>query len=412
MATTRAPSATPGPFRFVMAGLLLAGSLANGVNFMAASPLLPVFMHELGLESAQAGLLFSVVPLFATAFGVPASLLSARIGLRATYGVGLLCMAGGLLVLGLPGYGGVLAARALLGVGGSVLPLGSALTVQWFRAGALPVVNSLAFVSLSTGFTVGLGATVLLQDALGWRATLGAYGGFAALVAMAWWLLARDGPLGRPDHAGGRATAPRAAYLAPRTWLLAIGFGGPIACYDTFTAWLPTYYNRVVGFDLELAGALAGVLGFAGVPGALLGGWATARTGVRKPFLVWPGLLLPAVAVAAFAMHDPWLLVAVLAVFGFLAWGFNPAFVTIPMELPGYSAVAVGAVLSVVFAFTGLLVFVTPLVVGALVDATGSFVPGFLLTASLSLALLAVGIALPETGPGRPQAGTSSRAET
>jgi len=398
----------------VVAGLLLAASAANGVNFMAASPLLPLFMADFEIESAQAGLLFSVVPLFSTAFTIPASLLSVRLGLRVTYGIGVALMGGGLLVLLFPSYWGVLAGRALLGIGGGVLPLGTAMTVQWFRSHSLPLINSGAFVCLSLGFTAGLGATVPLATSVGWHATLAGYAGLAVAVAVAWVLLARDGLFGRPQRstvimAPGTRTA--SVYLQRWTWLLAVGFAGPIACYDTFTAWLPTYYTSVGGLSLEHASFLASVLALSGVPGALLGGWLTARLGRRKPLLVWPGVLLPPTAAAAFLVSDPTLLIGVLTLFGMLAWGFNPAYVTIPMELPDVSAVSVGGILSVVFTLTGLCVFVTPLVVGALVEATGSFVPGFSLCVVLSLALVIVGLSLPETGPGT-QAGSSSSAAT
>lgn len=385
----------------MVAALLLAASAANGVNFMAASPLLPVFMADFGVESAQAGLLFSVVPLFSTAFTIPASLLSVRLGLRVTYGLGLALMAGGLLVLALPNYAGVLAGRALLGIGGAVLPLGTAITVQWFRSRTLPLINSGAFVCLSLGFTAGLGATVPLAEVASWPIALVMYASLAGLVAVLWVLLARDGPYGQPHRTQAEDLPSTNVYLQRQTWLLAIGFAGPIACYDTFTAWLPTYYAKVGGLTLDDASLLVSVLGLSGVPGALLGGWLTSRIGRRRPFLVIPGLLLPPTAAASFLVGDPALLVVVLALFGMLAWGFNPAYVTIPMELPGVSAVSVGGMLSVVFTLTGLCVFITPLVVGALVDATGSFVPGFTLCVGMSFALLAVGLAFPETGPGR-----------
>jgi cyanate permease len=381
----------------------LAANIANGVNFMALPPLLPVLSAELGLDSAAAGLLFSAGPLFSTAFTVPASLLSARLGLRATYGLGLICAAGGLLVALLPTYWGVFAGRALMGVGGAVLPLASAITVQWFRGRSLPMMNSAGFVCLSLAFTAGLSVTVPLASAVGWQMTLAAFGGMAAVVAGAWWLLGGEGPY-RPDP-GVSVGGPSAmqVLLYPRTWLLALGFAGPIACYDTFTAWLPTYYHTALGMDLGQAATLTAVLGLAGVPGALLGGWLTARTGLRRPFLVGPGLLLPPLALAAFSVTDPAALAVVLGAFGLLAWGFNPAYVTIPMELPGYSPVAVGASLSAVFTLTGLLVFATPLAVGALVDITGSFVPGFSLCVALAFCLLVAGLVLPESGPGRAQ---------
>jgi MFS family permease len=43
--------------------------------------------------------------------------------------------------------------------------------------------------------------------------------------------------------------------------------------------------------------------------------------------------------------------------------------------------------------------FIGPLVVGYLSDLTGSYLPGFIISAVISLGLLAAGLMLPETGP-------------
>ena len=43
--------------------------------------------------------------------------------------------------------------------------------------------------------------------------------------------------------------------------------------------------------------------------------------------------------------------------------------------------------------------FISPLVVGALVDSTGSYLPGFLIFIILSFGMMVAGLLLPETGP-------------
>jgi cyanate permease len=43
--------------------------------------------------------------------------------------------------------------------------------------------------------------------------------------------------------------------------------------------------------------------------------------------------------------------------------------------------------------------FAGPLLVGYLADSTGSYLPGFIICALISLGVLAAGLLLPETGP-------------
>ena len=43
--------------------------------------------------------------------------------------------------------------------------------------------------------------------------------------------------------------------------------------------------------------------------------------------------------------------------------------------------------------------FMSPLIVGYLVDVTGSYLPGFIIFIVLSYVLMIAGILLPETGP-------------
>ena len=72
---------------------------------------------------------------------------------------------------------------------------------------------------------------------------------------------------------------------------------------------------------------------------------------------------------------------------------------TIPMELPGMTPRRVALMMGCIFSMAYIVSFLSPMLVGALRDWTGSFGPGLGLFA-LTSSVLAIGASrLPETGP-------------
>jgi cyanate permease len=69
------------------------------------------------------------------------------------------------------------------------------------------------------------------------------------------------------------------------------------------------------------------------------------------------------------------------------------------MEIPGMSVRSGVMVIAMMQVGGNLGNFISPLVVGALVDSTGSYLPGFFTFIILSFGMMVAGILLPETGP-------------
>ena len=88
-----------------------------------------------------------------------------------------------------------------------------------------------------------------------------------------------------------------------------------------------------------------------------------------------------------------------VACFGMLSGLFGPSLFTIPFELPNMSPRTSAGVAFAIQLGGNFGNFIAPLIVGYLADLTGSFLPGFVISAVLSLFMLAAGILLPETGP-------------
>jgi predicted MFS family arabinose efflux permease len=405
-ATSKAAAApsTHSAYRFVVYGLLLGVHLATGVNFLAPASLLPLIMDEYAITLAAGGFLVTSMTLVMTVGSIPVSVLAVRWPLKHVYGVGLLLLGVGALAPLFSSFLGLVGLRLVQGLGAAVLmPLAAAVVMRWAPEKEVPVINAANLAALTAGMGVSQLLGPFLADAIGWLGALGVEGGLGLAVAVLWLLLARE----RSGQSPQAAPAPmdvRAILRVFRlraTWLLAFAVIGPWAQFITLSTWLPTYYTDVRGLDLGVAAFTASVFTFVGIPASILGGILTARTGKRRPFLIWTGLLLGAAGLAAVVAPAGIPLYLAVLFAGFIQWVYEPALFTIPIELPDSSPERAGAIWAAILTTGNASSFVAPVVVGLFTDVTGSFLPGFVLVCVSSLSILVAALLLPETGPGR-----------
>jgi len=392
-------------YRWVIGGLMLALNFTFGLSFFAASPVLPLVIADYGVSRATASLLTSLVILLLAAVQFPASTLIGRVSLKWLMAVGWLLGAANALVFVAPGgFLAVLGLRLLYSVGYAIaFPAIGPLLMQWFRPKELPLVNSLNIAAISAGITLATFGAGPLAGVMGWKAALSIFGAASLLGAAAWMVWGRTvqsrqvGTVERPPLFGELL-----GVLRSRTVLiLALADAGAYAQYTALTAWLPSFYYEAHGMSLDKAGALTGILPFMGIGTVLLAGLLSLRIPRRRPFFLVSGALLTLGGLGTFLLADTPLMYVGLAAMGFGSWFYIPAFITIPMELPGATPRRVAATGATLNGIASTLAFVSPLVVGALTDATGTYLVGFTLFAALSLSLLAGGVLLPETGSKR-----------
>jgi cyanate permease len=395
-------------YRFIIQANVCLVRICSGGIWAAAGPLLPFIMAAYDINRGTAGWFASIGPLAIVILSIPLGIFGTRYSLKKTFAVGAFLQAAGLLTPLCGDYIPLLATRACYALGaGITFPLIPAIAAEWFSPREIPLINGIAIAFNSLGNAMVFLITVPIATALTWQAPLTIYGGFALFTAISWMIFGKDRkkekvepkegrpamPVKRPELSIRQVLTQRSTIILTLATMCCWGLGNSVG------AWLPTYYHQVFNMPLAKASSITATITIVGTFACLAGGFLPLRFGRRKPFLIIPGALMGISALAAVLFNNTVIIYFSIACFGVLSSLHSPSVFTIPFELPDMSS-RNAAIMAYALQFggnTGSVIF--PLLVGYLADLTGSYLPGFIISAVLSLALLAAGLILPETGP-------------
>jgi len=373
---------------------LAFATAAFAVCFYAWSllgPLGPDLQDHLGLSDLELSVVVSTPVILGALMRIPLGALTDRHGGRLVFTLLMsftpLPLVG--LALAHDSLATVLAFGFLLGFAGASFAVGVPFVNGWFTAERQ---------GLALGvYGMGMGGSVLgaltapaVADAWGIAAPFWVAAALVALVAVGFWLQARDAP-GRGDRPDG----PRPSLFAPlrifrssgRAWALTLfyflSFGGFVAMF----LYLPKLLTGVHDLTRTDAGARAAGFAALAVVGRPLGGWLSDRIGaqtvLRASFTATA--LLALVLAFSYESMVP-LTVACLTLALALGTGTGAVFKLVAAWFPD----RVGAVTGVVGAAGGLGGFFPPLVMGVVHAATGGYFLGFALMAVVAVACLLV----------------------
>ena len=396
-----------------MAVMTLAAHLAAGLNLFALSPLLPLAIEDYGISHKLAGLLVSLPMLVGAAIGIPGGILIARVGVKRAYMLAWICMA--LLALApiVPNFWVLLLLRLAYGVGLALMVVATGpLVMQWFKPREMLVVNSLNTAILSGGVAASIAGAVPLAELLGWKMTLTVFSGIGIVGTVLWPLAPRDRKDGA-DRSKGISVSEVLRVLRGRAVaLLVAADAGIFIQYTALTTWLPTFYSEERGISLSQAGLITSILPFVGIFAVLAGGavpllFESYRNVFRqlgalgdfvfsyRGVMVLSGVLAILGGLGAFLLGNVAGIYVSVFVLGVGSWFYVPALLTIPMRLAGATPERVAAVWGSYMTFSGLGMFIFPILVGWLYDSFNSYYPGFIICAVASWTLLICGIFLP-----------------
>ncbi len=383
--------------RYVMLALIASGTLINYLDRTILGVAAPALTKELGINAALMGVIFSAFSWSYALSQVPGGAFLDRFGTRLTY-----CLSVGfwsfftLLQAFVTGIGALIGLRLALGVAESpCFPANSRVVATWFprqeRAFATGVYTVGEYIGLA--FLSPLLFAMLV--AFGWRSLFVGAGILGLAFAWIWWRGYRDPRESRANAAeletivagGGLLDQPavqrfdwRAAGRLLRTrqmWGICLGQFAGNSTLVFFLTWFPTYLATERHMDWLKIGFFAIAPFIAASVGVLFGGWWSDRMlrrglspNVARKLPIILGLLLASTIVGANFVESNALVIAILSL-AFFAQGMAALGWTLVSDIAPEGMLGVtGGVFNLAANMAGI---VTPLVVGGIVAATGSF---------------------------------------
>ena len=391
---------TGSSYRFVIAALIIAAHFSIGINVFVVAPLFPLIIDDFGVNRTTVSLLVALALLIHACFGLPGGVIVVRFGLKRMYFVAWLMIGLSAISAVAPNFLSLLIVRMAYGVGfGAIIPATGPLLMQWFRPREILIMNSLNIAVLSLGVALSVSTVAPLANALGWQNALGVFGAIALVGAIAW------GFLGKTESEATSAGSDISirdvlSVLRSRTIVLLVVADALVFMqYTALTSWLPTYYNESRGMSLTQAGFMTGLLPFVGIFAVLAGGFLPLRIDSKRVFFIVPGLFVGLGGLGSFLIDNTIGIYVSLVLLGIGSWSYAPTLLSLPMELPGITPEKVAVVWGSFVTVSGVGMFIAPIVVGAMRDAAGTFVPGFTIFAVGAWFLLIAGIMLPKIKP-------------
>jgi len=370
--------------RFVILALIATGTMINYLDRTVLGVAAPHMTRELHLAPAVMGVVFSAFSWSYAAAQIPGGWFLDRFGSRLTYFLAATFWSAFTLLQGFArGLPSLLTFRLGLGVSEApCFPVNSRVVATWFpeheRARATAVYTVGEYLGLAC-----FGPLLFwISERFGWRVLFFAVGLAGMMFAAVWWMRYRE-----PDTPGKavRDTAAKAVswrglrrLLGYRqVWGASLGQFGGNSTLVFFLTWFPTYLATERQMNWIRAGFFAMLPFLAAACGVMFGGWISdrllQRTGSRnlaRKLPIIAGLLgASTIILANFAASDV-VVIAVLSVAffaqGMTGLGWAVISDVAPLSLMGLT----GGVFNFASNLAGVL---TPLVVGVIVQKTGSF---------------------------------------
>lgn len=387
-----------------MIGALLGiGILINYFDRISLSVAAPQLRTEFNLSPEQVGFFLSAFFWSYALLQVPAGILLDRYGPKPVgrWGAFLWSVASLMTALA-SGFGGIFAARVLLGVAEApAFPASAKATGYWFPRRERAFATALFDAAAKFSNVIGVPLVAWVVVVFGWRWGFGVTAALSFAYFVAYWVLYRD-PSADPHLTaaerryiveGGGAPEGAAPYGAlnmlgyvltkAKVWGLTVGFAAYGYSFYLFLTWLPSYLVQTMHMSILKSAAYTAIPWLvATCTDLLVGGWlidhligrGLDESRVRKTVLI-AGMVLGLAVFGATQTTNPfWAIVWISIALGGLA-----AAAPVGWSLPSLIAPkgGVGTVGGIMNFVNNLMGAAAPIVTGIIVGTTNSFVNAF-----------------------------------
>ncbi|MEX3951530.1 MFS transporter [Paraburkholderia sp. EG287B] len=397
--------------RYRILGLLAVGTMINYLDRTVLGIAAPQLTKELGINAALMGLVFSAFSWSYVVAQIPGGVFLDRFGSKFTYWLSMTLWSMCTLAQGfISGVGALFACRLGLGAAESpCFPTNSRVVATWFPQSERAFATGTYTVGEYIGLAFFSPFLFALMGAYGWRSLFYVVGGVGIAFGVVWWFLYREphehpaanraeldyieagGGLARHERkadAQAAAGEPKkqgfdwrmAGQLVRRRQLAGICLG-QFAGNSTlvfFLTWFPTYLATERHMGWLKIGFFAIMPFIAASIGVMFGGtfsdWMLRRgisANVARKLPIIAGLLLASTIILANFVDSNVAVIAILSV-AFFAQGMAALGWTLVSDIaPAGMLGLTGGIFNLAANLAGII---TPLVVGLIVGATGSFV--------------------------------------
>jgi sugar phosphate permease len=388
--THTANSPWSSPYRWVMLALLWLIYTSFGLITRSLYPLVTPIIADLNISYSQMGLVMGSWQLTYIGAATLVGFSMDKWGIRRClfFGVVVMGLSVGLRYFSL-GFGTFLPLVALFGIGGPMISVGSPKTIAlWFRGNDRGTAVGLYMTGPWIGGAFALAATnrwIMPLAGNSWRMTFAIYGMMTLAIAFLWWFLARDLETKEDTEAVGMRRVFMALIKVRNIQIvLAAGLLG-FGIIHGLTSWLPKILETR-GFSPMTAGYAASLPLLGGIPSLLILPRVIPahRRGLALGIIA---LLASASAWALFTLSGVPLFGG-LILYGITCSALIPLPTLILMETPEVGQKYMGAAGGLFFCISEIGGFLSPVVVGILVDWTGGFLAGGYFVVALGVAIL------------------------
>jgi MFS transporter, ACS family, D-galactonate transporter len=380
--------------------LLAVGTMINYLDRTVLGIAAPSLTQELGISAAVMGIVFSAFSWTYAAAQIPGGIFLDRFGSRITYFLSVAVWSLFTLLQGLAtGLYSLLFYRFGLGISEApCFPTNSRVVATWFPQQERARATGVYTVGEYLGLACFSPLLFWLMGAFSWRAPFVVVGIAGVVFALVWWRMYREPHESRSVNqaeldyiaAGGGLSPPATRAATSFTWArvrallgyrqmwgACMGQFGGNSTLVFFLTWFPTYLATERQMGWIKIGFFAVMPFLAAAVGVMFGGWLSdellKRTGsasIARKFPIIAGLLGASTIIAANYVDTDSAVIAILSV-AFFAQGMTGLGWTLisdiaPKNLAGLTA----GVFNFAANLAGIL---TPLVIGFIVAATGSF---------------------------------------